>query len=275
MIATYMSQIGNHTNMEFSESLFKHMALNTIRSFRQKYRAKYGELIIACDSKNTWRKQLFPYYKASRKQQREQSEVDWNSVHKCMNEIREELKLYFPYRVLSVEHAEADDIIAVITKHVQETEKVLILSADKDFIQLQAHPNVEQVDPVRRKVIKNSEPDKYLFEHIVRGDRGDGVPNIYSADDVFVNNVRMKPIRSINIDSWYGKAPEEFCPDKQTLDNYNRNKQLIDLSMIPTNIQENIIAAFDSQQDKQSKDLFNYFVANRLNKLIDNIGDFL
>lgn len=275
MIATYMGQIGNHTNMEFSESLFKHMALNTIRSFRQKYRAKYGELVIACDSKNTWRKQLFPHYKASRKQQREQSEVDWNSIHKCMNEIREELKLYFPYRVIAVDHAEADDIIAVIAKHVQATQKVMILSADKDFIQLQSHPNVEQVDPVRRKVIKDIDPDKYLFEHIVRGDRGDGVPNIYSADDVFVNNVRMKPIRSINIDSWYGKTPEEFCPDKQTLDNFNRNKQLIDLSMIPTNIQENIIAAFDSQQDKQSKDLFNYFVANRLNKLIDSIGDFL
>lgn len=275
MIATYMAQVGNHTNIEFSSSLFKHMALNTIRTMRQKYRQKYGELIIACDSKNTWRKQMFPYYKASRKAQREQSEIDWNSLHEAMNEIRSDLLEYFPYRVLAVEHAEADDIIAVLTRYKQDEEKVLILSADKDFIQLQQHPNVEQVDPVRRKAIKHTEPHKYLFEHIVRGDRGDGVPNILSPDDVFVAGGRMKPIRSINIEQWYGKQPEQFCPDAQTLDNYSRNRQLIDLQMIPAEIQEKIIQTYESQQDKHSKDLFNYFVANRLNKLIDSIGDFL
>lgn len=275
MIATYMAQVGNHTNIEFSHSLFKHMVLNTIRALRQKYRHKYGELVIACDSKNTWRKQLFPYYKASRKIQREQSEIDWNSLHEAMNDIRNDLIQYFPYRVLAIEHAEADDIIAVLARYKQDEQKVLILSADKDFIQLQTHPNVEQVDPVRRKAVKHHDPYKYLFEHIVRGDRGDGVPNIFSADDIFVTEGRMKPIRSINIDQWYTKQPEQFCPDAQTLTNYNRNKQLIDLSMIPPEIQSNIIAAYESQHDKHSKDLFNYFVSNRLNKLIDSIGDFL
>lgn len=275
MIATYMAQIGNHTNIEFDPLLFKHMALNTVRSLRQKYRHKYGELVFACDSKNTWRREKFPYYKASRKQQRNQSEIDWDSLIKSMNEIRSDLQKYFPYRVISVDHTEADDIIAVLARYKQDQQQILILSGDKDFIQLQQHPNVHQFDSVRRKTIKHDNPHKYLFEHIVRGDRGDGIPNILSADDAFVNSVRMKPIKSINIEQWYRKDPQEFCLNEQMLANYNRNKTLIDLSMIPETFQQQIIESYESQEDINSKELFNYFVSNRLTKLIDSIGDFL
>lgn len=274
MISNFMASIGNHTNIKVEEDLLRHMVLNSIRSYNSKFKKQFGELVIACDDRKYWRKDLFPYYKANRKKDRDASDIDWNTVFESLNKIRDELKEYFPYRVIQVEKAEADDVIASLCHRFGNTmEKILIISGDKDFKQLQAYMNVKQYDPVRKRWIEETNPDKYLHEHIMSGDRGDGVPNFLSKDDVFVVGGRQKPLRQDKLRVWLTQTPEQFC-DETMLRGYKRNQQLVDLSMIPQDIQDTVYTQFSEQAGKGRDKLFNYFIQNRLNNLLSDIGDF-
>ena len=166
MIANMMMQIGNHQNAEIDVSMLRHMILNTLRANRKKFTSEYGELVICCDDKNYWRRQAYPYYKANRKKTRDKSEMDWNSIFQALNTIRDELKEFFPYKVIQVDTCEADDIIGVIT-HEEGTvlnagEPILILSGDKDYIQLHKYANVKQYDPTRKRWISNANPSRAM-----------------------------------------------------------------------------------------------------------------
>ena len=186
MISNFMMQIGSHTNIKVEEDLLRHMILNSLRSYNTKFRKEFGDIIIACDDRKYWRREVFPYYKANRKKARDKSEIDWNSVFEVMHKIREELKEFFPYRVIQVDGAEADDIIGTLAQQFgNSNEKILVLSGDKDFIQLQTYMNVKQYDPVRKKYIQHNNPSQYIKEHIIRGDTGDGIPNFLSPDNCF------------------------------------------------------------------------------------------
>lgn len=271
MISTFMSQIGNHTNMKIEEELLRHMILNCIRSYKAKFGHEYGEIVIACDDYNYWRRKIFPYYKANRKRDRDASDIDWNLVFESLNKIREELKEFFPYRVIRVSGAEADDVIATLVNNT--IEKVLILSGDKDFIQLQTRMNVKQYDPVRKKFITHNNPSKFIKEHIMRGDTGDGVPNFLSPDNCFVMKIRQKPIQEKKLSVWVDLDPADFC-DATMMRNYKRNEQLIDLSFIPEEIKMGVIQEYDNQSNKSRKHLFNYFVEKKLKHLLENINEF-
>lgn len=274
MISNFMAQIGNHTNIPIDENLLRHMVLNSLRSYNAKFRHEYGEMIIACDDKNNWRKQIFPYYKANRKKDREKSEIDWNRIFEAMNNIRSELKEFFPYRVIQIDTAEADDVIGTLCHHFGNTSvKILIISGDKDFKQLQSYMNVRQYDPVRKKYLQENNPDRYLKEHIMKGDRGDGVPNFLSKDDVFILNGRQKPLRQAKIDAWLDQAPENFC-DENMLRGWKRNEQLVDLNFIPSNIRESVMEVYEAQSGKGRDKLFNYFIANKLKNLMESINEF-
>ena len=281
MLSNIMMQIGNHTDAKIEESMCRHMVLNSIRSYKTKFGNEFGELVIACDSKNYWRRQLFPYYKANRKKSQAASELDWKAIFECLNKIREELKEYFPYPVINVETAEADDIIGTLCAihgteeefmEFQGVKKILILSGDKDFIQLHRFKNVQQYDPVRKKYILHPDPIAYRNEHVLRGDVGDGVPNVLSPDNCFVIGERQKTLTQKRLDILLsGEAmPTEVAR------NYMRNKALIDLSMIPADVALKINQSYIDQSGKKNgKNLMNYFIANRLKNLTETIGDFL
>ena len=275
MISNLMMQLGNHTNVPLEEGLFRHMVVNSIRSYRQKFAHEYGELVIACDDRNYWRKQIFPYYKAHRKKTRDSSEINWAQVFEIFNKLKSEIKDNFPYRVIQIESAEADDIIAtLVDKFAHTKQKLLILSGDKDFIQLHRYGNVKQYDPVRKKFIAHDDPAKYLKEHILRGDAGDGIPNILSADNVFVvSGLRQKPLTQKKIDSFCEIG--FFFPDNsEELRNYNRNQTLVDLSKVPPNIREMVLNKYQEEDGKDRSKLFNYFIHNKLKHLMENIGEF-
>lgn len=279
MISNLLVSIGNHTNIEIEEGLLRHMILNTIRSNYSRLKNEYGELVVACDGKDYWRRDVFPFYKANRKKIRDQSELDWKKIFEILNKIRDELKEYFPYRVILIDKAEADDIIATLVKKYHESELIMILSSDKDFIQLQKYnkpffENVRQYDPTRKKEIIHNDPDKYLKEHIIRGDSGDGIPNILSADNTFVIGDRQKKIMTKKLEGWIQSDPLDFC-DPNMLRNYKRNQELIDFSYIPKNLEEAIIQDFESQKDKKAKNLFEYFAVNKLKNLMVNINEFI
>jgi 5'-3' exonuclease len=274
MISTFMSQIGNHTNVKVEEDLLRHMILNCIRSYIRKFKEEYGEVVIACDDRHYWRREVYPYYKANRRKSREASEIDWNVVFESLNKIREELKLYFPYRVIQADGAEADDVIGTLVEKFGNThEKILILSGDKDFVQLQTYMNVKQYDPVRKKFVEHNDPSRFVKEQIMRGDAGDGVPNFLSADNCFVVGARQKPLSQKKLDIWVNQKPEEFC-DEGMLRNYNRNQQLIDLSYTPPEVKTRVIEQYDSQSNKNRQNLFNYFVEKKLKHLLENINEF-
>jgi hypothetical protein len=274
MISNLMVQLGNHTNTEVEEELLRHMVLNSIRSYNQKFKNEYGEMIIACDAGNNWRRQIFPYYKANRRKNREKSELNWSQIFDTLSKVREELKEFFPYRVIQIDSAEADDIIGTLAdKFGNTSEKILIMSGDKDFVQLQRYMNVKQYDPVQKKWRTTNDPDRFVKEHIMRGDTGDGVPNFLSADNTFVVGARQKPISQKKLDAWIHMDPNDFC-DENMLRGYKRNQQLVDLSFIPENLREQVMAEYEAQAGKGRSKLFNYFIEKRLKNLLESINEF-
>lgn len=282
MIANIMALYGKHLSSTPIElDLFRSTTLNTIRSLNKKFQSEYGELIIATDGKRSWRKDIFPNYKANRKKNREKSDIDWNLIFTNLNTLREELKEIFPYRVIHVDNAEADDIIGTIiidfsNKILTTKEPILILSGDKDFIQLQKYNSsiiVKQFDPINKKYIVNDNPRNFMKEHIIKGDTGDGIPNFLSPDNSFVDSIRQKPISKKKLSEWLLQEPKDFC-NEEMLRNYKRNEILIDLSMTPQHIKTNILNEFASQEGKDKSKIFNYFIKNKLKVLMESINDF-
>jgi 5'-3' exonuclease len=175
--------------------------------------------------------------------------------------------------VIEIETCEADDIIAVLAMKFAATQKVMILSSDKDFAQLQRFPNVEQYSPILKKVIKEPLPLAQLKQLIIRGDKGDGIPNILSADDCFVTGTRQKPITEAKIIVWMNQEPSEFCNDLM-LRNFSRNETLIDLTKIPENLKESILHTYENAKGKTKQEFMNYMIANRLKNLFNVIDEF-
>lgn len=277
-ISNLMAQLGK--KMPLSEDLVRHMVLNSIRLYKQRFGADYGEVVICCDDKNYWRKEIFPYYKAHRKGDREKSPYDWNMIFECLNKVRDELKDNFPYRVIQSERAEADDVIATLCHkfgHLGITngsaESILILSGDKDFSQLQKYANVEQYSPMTKKWIRVSNPERFLREHIMRGDRGDGIPNFLSSDACIVNGERQKPLSTKKMNTWIEMELDDYCNEIMKR-NYKRNEVLVNLDCIPDYIKEDIEDQYDKYDVPTKQGLLNYFIKNRLKNLTEHIGEF-
>ena len=244
--------------------------LNTLRMYRTKFVAEFGELILCCDDRKTWRKEIFPNYKASRKKTRAATSIDWDNLYECLNVLKEELTEWFPYKLVQVEKAEADDIIAVLVGLINE--RNLILSSDKDFVQLHQF-NVRQYSPMQKKFVEG-DAKWNLHEKIIKGDVGDGVPNIMSDDNVFVDEGRrQKPITKKKVDAWYELDPDMYC-SSEMLRNYNRNKQLVDLGEVPESIRINITKQFETVAVGDRKRLLTYFINHRLKNLTESLSEF-
>jgi len=287
MILVDMSQISlasmmMHLNMNKTtkpdESMVRHMILNSLRMYRSKFKQEFGELVLCFDSRHYWRRDHFPNYKAGRKKSRESSNLDWDAIFGCLNEIKQELKDFFPYKFVEVYGAEADDIIGALCLELEyDNGKTLILSGDKDFIQLHRFRNVSQYSPITKKMMVNDNPHQYLDEHILKGDSSDGVPNVLSPDNTFVDGLRQKPLSKKKIAEWTGEilVPVEMAiPDGEVKRNFQRNQQLIDLSKTPKEI---FLACLKEYQDSPEGDrskLLNYFTKKRLKNLTESIGEF-
>ena len=257
-----------------NEDLIRHMVLNSIRMYRNKFKKRFGgDLVICCDNRNYWRKNKFPQYKAHRKKLRETSTHDWNAIFECLNKIKAELKLHFPYKVLEVCTAEADDVIGTLCEELHHTSAILILSGDKDFMQLQRYAGVMQYSPIQKRFLKCDDPEQFLKEHIMRGDKGDGVPNFLSADDTFVTDSRQTPLSKKKVEQWIDLDPEIFCSTNM-LKNYARNQLMVDLTKVPTNLKTEIMEQYHQSSPSDRSKLFPYFMENRLKNLMEHIGEF-
>ena len=258
-----------------SEDLVRHMVLNSLRSYKTKFSKDFGELVLCYDDKHCWRKDYFPYYKQNRKKARSESSLDWNQLFDILTKIQNELEENFPYKVLKINGAEADDIIAILSNKISSTpnlyEEILIISGDKDFIQLHQSDNVKQYSPTLKKFVVDENPEQYKFEHIIRGDKGDGVPNVLSQDTVFVEDLRQRPITKKKLTEW----KENGIPEGEIKRNYQRNKTLIDFDSIPNELGELIYNMWVDKitQNDKSK-ILPYFMKHRLKELTEKLGDF-
>ena len=257
-----------------SEDFIRHLVLNSVRNYRTKYKAKFGEIVVCTDNMSSWRKDEYKYYKAHRKIKREKQDkegMDWSALFQTINKIILEIDEFFPYKVVSVPHAEGDDVIAVLA--ALEREKSIIISSDKDFTQLQKYKNIKQYSPIQKKMLSVPDPYKYLKEHIIRGDKGDGIPNILSADDCIVEGVRQKPISKKKLEVWMKAKPEDFCKNGMA-EKWERNRKLIDFDCIPTELATAIVNEFEKEKAPKQDQLLNYFISKRLKYLMEHIGDF-
>ena len=270
MISNLMVQINGRNAVELSEDLVRHMVLNSLRAHNKKFRKEYGQMVIACDSSNVWRRTDFPNYKAGRKENRAKSEHDWEFIFDVLAKIKKEIKDFLPYKVVAVESTEADDIIATLCKRTNE--KVLILSGDKDFIQLH-NDRIKQYNPVLNKFVgKDENPVIYIREHILKGDRSDGIPNVLSDDNVFIEGRRQTPLSRKKIEAWVNEVVPTFNEEQQK--NYERNRQLIDLNYIPKEIEDNINREFDNVEVATRDKILGYFINKKLKTLIESIDEF-
>ncbi len=259
-----------------SEGLVRHCILNSLRLYNAKYRREYGQMVLACDGGGTWRREVFPQYKASRKAARESGDIDWKEFFRILGNVRDEIRENLPFKVVHLQGVEADDIIATLTDSTQEFgkhEPVMIISSDKDFVQLHRYKNVRQYSPMAKEFVKEKDPVRYLQEHVLRGDTGDGVPNVLSPDDVFVSGGRQTPLRAKLMDEWISNW--DSLQTKMTTEqyrNFQRNQALIDLTKIPSAKKTEIINTFESV--KPASNTLNYLVEKRCSQLIECAEEF-
>jgi len=268
------------------KNLIRHVILSTLKSYKKKYGKEYGEMVICCDGRKYWRREIFPHYKANRKKSREASDLNWTLIFDTMSEVRNDIAAHFPYRVLHLDHSEADDIIAVMAKWTQtndliqqglmeEAQKVLILSSDGDFIQLQKFDNINQYSPMQKKQIKANKQEvkeKYIT-HIVKAS-DDGIPNILSNDDVFVIGERQKTVTAKRL-AEFMELGFDACKNDEERRNWHRNVQLIDFEYIPENVSTDIIDTYVNSKPTGTKmTIMNYLIANKCRLLLDELEDF-
>lgn len=273
MLGSLLKQINNKTNFSKEEALLRHTVLNKLRYISKQFKGEYGDIVICCDSKRYWRKEYFPFYKASRKKTREASDLNWNMIFEILFKFKQELKDNFPYKLIDVDGAEADDIIGVLAENYAHKEKIVIVSSDGDFLQLQKYPNIKQFNPTLNKFITSENPLLELKEKIIRGDSGDGIPNVLSPSNSFVLKIKQKSITKNILKNLLTEEPSNWS-DEISRSRYVRNETLIDLSKTPNGIKQKILFDFNEIRSNQKQKMLTYFIEFKLTALLDVIDEF-
>ena len=270
-LASLMMDLNMRKSNEVDEGMVRHMILNSIRLHRSDFYKEFGEVVLTYDSKHYWRRDYFPNYKQNRKKGREKDNKDWDAIFGCLNKIKAEFKENLPYKYLEVYGCEADDIIATLCKHNQN-EKIMIVCGDKDFIQLHKYPNVKQYSPILKKMVNGHNPNTYIKEHILKGDTSDGIPNVLSQDDTFIDGIRQRPLGRKKIENWLDMHIDDLPSEVKR--NYQRNNTLINLDNVPEELEKEIMVSFSEAPCGDRSKLLNYFIQSRLKNLTNEIGEF-
>lgn len=284
--AVAIATITTEMKMQSLEPGFlKHLFFSKILHFKKKFPEYGNRIVLAMDDKNYWRKDVFPFYKGMRKKNREESSIDWTSIFKSMDDLTEDLKSLNIYTIVKVDRCEADDIMAVICKYsqdhnlvqtglIEEPEPILIMSADTDLVQLQKYSNVKQYSPVQKKWVETSDLRYFMMEHILRGDRGDGIPNVLSPENSLVDGIRQTSLKETFIQEVLAMDdPSKLLPE--VLKNYQRNEKLVNLDFIPEEYVGKIIETYTASSPKMDRmKLMTYFTKNKMKILLESLQDF-
>lgn len=264
----------------------RHIFFSKILSIKKKFPEYSDKIVLALDDKDYWRKDVFPFYKGTRKKMREKSTIDWDSLFTSLNEVIADLEQLNYYSMVRVSRCEADDVIATICKYsqnnelvkqglVEEPQLIKIISADTDLAQLQKYKNVSQWSPMQKKQVKPDDLRYFMFEHIMRGDTGDGVPNILSPDNSLMDGIRQKPMTEKFIQEVMKMSDPHKELTGEVLRNYQRNEKLVNLDFIPQSYEDAIIAEYEAQKPKKDKmKLMMYFQQHRMKVLSESLQEF-
>ena len=263
----------------------RHLIINTLRSYSVKFRDRYGDMVICLDSKDgTWRKEIFPYYKAQRHKLKIDSGIDWKQVFSDVDIIIKEIQEYLPYKCIYIKGLEADDVIAILAKNAEKIcrhnelglmdEDVLIVSNDKDYVQLHKLFYVVQYKPRSGTFVKEKNSDFLLTELILKGDKSDGIPNILSSEDTFVTmGKRQKSVTTDFIKTFLKDGVS--CLNEEAKKRYYLNKKLISFDDIPDEYVSSVLDEYSKSKKNFSRfELFEYFTRNGLKELTSRIKDF-
>jgi len=272
LISNLMAQTRGKSDIKPNKEMIRHMVINSLRGFNLKFKEQYGTMVLCADAGDPWRRDIYPNYKHARRKGRVDSDTDWDNIFNCITEIKNEIAENFPYVMMYIEKAEADDIIgALVFNHTNEP--IMIISGDKDFIQLQSNTNVKQYSPIQKVFVgEGLDPKKFLHEQIIKGDRSDGIPNILSPDDIFLTGEKQRPINKKRLEEWANVS--NIPLGSETSKYYERNKQLIDLSCMPKELERTIINTYREYKIPNRSKLLPYFMQHKLKALMTNIGDF-
>lgn len=280
-LSTHKTEQDRHNAID----LIRHVILSQLKYYNTKYKQQYGKLIVCCDGKNYWRKKLFPYYKANRKNMRNKIDLDWSLIFETINQTIDDLRENFLFPVIRVDYAESDDVIATITKYLQDHEmiespmfdskqEILIVSSDKDFVQLQCYENVKQISPVTKRFVDDPDPAHYLAVKVLRGDKGDGICNVLSDDDTYVAGKKSPKMTQKRIDSLLAEGYDN-CSDPTIKRNWNRNRTLIDFAYIPSKISNRILEEYCKPLEGNKQKIFDYLIKHQCNLLLNDINGFV
>ena len=272
LISNLLAQTRGKSDIKPNKEMIRHMVINSLRGFNLKFKEQYGTMVLCADAGDPWRRDIYPNYKHARRKGRVDSATDWDNIFNCITEIKNEIAENFPYVMMYIEKAEADDIIgALVFNH--SNEPIMIISGDKDFIQLQSNTNVKQYSPIQKVFVgEGLDPKKFLHEQIIKGDRSDGIPNILSPDDIFLTGEKQRPINKKRLEEWANVS--NIPLGSETSKYYERNKQLIDLSCMPKELERTIINTYREYKIPNRSKLLPYFMQHKLKALMTNIGDF-
>jgi hypothetical protein len=267
-----MAQTRGKSDIKPNKEMIRHMVINSLRGFNLKFKEQYGTMVLCADAGDPWRRDIYPNYKHARRKGRVDSATDWDNIFSCITEIKNEIAENFPYIMMYIEKAEADDIIGALVFNHTNT-PIMIISGDKDFIQLQSNTNVKQYSPIQKVFVgEGLDPKKFLHEQIIKGDRSDGIPNILSPDDIFLTGEKQRPINKKRLEEW--SNVENISLGSETSKYYERNKRLIDLSCMPKELERTIINTYNEYKIPSRSKLLPYFMQHKLKALMTNIGDF-
>jgi 5'-3' exonuclease len=258
-----------------NEQLCKHLIYNKIRAYNQKFSNQYGDMVICLEGKNNWRYESFQYYKHNRKTTKAEDVETWTELYRVLEATVNDLIEFFPFAVLRVNRTEADDVLATLARYINEPN--IIISSDKDFMQLLSLPHVSQYDP-RTEAMKKLDvtPEQYILEHVLGGDRSDGIPNILSPDNFFLcaDGVRQKSITKKYKEEFIGRLKNKELTNEE-VKNFKRNSKLINLSEIPKEIKVAILEQYSRYEIKGNhKTLLNYFIENQYTAFVECVNEF-
>lgn len=280
----------NTSDYEKVENIARHAILSTIKSFKKRFSDKFGDkIVIAVDNKHYWRRDYFSAYKHGRKKAREESGINWEFVHKAMDATKKDLIAHFPYIVIDVDGAEADDVIAVVsTTTLRQTsdvfslfddgepEKTLVITTDKDMSQLLIHKHIKIWNPrLQKQITLDEKPEMFLKRLILTGDSGDAIPNVFSVANSFVDGIRQKPATEKKMQPLLDA--KQWCDattDQALIDRIEQNTVLIDFARIPKWVQQNIIAAYNQPNTKNKMDVMKYLISKDMKLMLKDLEQF-
>ncbi len=250
---------------QFGYEILRHVFLKNILAYIRDFNP--NKVFIAVDVGQSWRKKVYSLYKGKRKEARDKQDVDWEKFYGICNSVVDELKKNFPFYTIGINHVEADDIIAYLVRNEDTDNEKVIITSDRDYIQLLKYNNTKIFDPLKNKFMECLNPFHALELKICSGDKSDNIPPIYHR---WGEKTAEKNILSGNLKKMLEQKDNNGEPCEISR-NYERNKKLIDMEKLPKSVEKGIDLYLEEYKISSTKSIMKYFIENKLSELLGDI----